>query len=162
MAGAEVLGPALRVSFVPVRGYPAEIEDHVPLGPPGDIATVRGIGRLLRILRAGRVRVPPDPYALGADPERAAELVLRCQGALVTLEVERRIERTLTVWTDAGVDRIRGVLDYAEDDEGLSVLRRGGQRMLKFPRQSLIRFAPSSTDRLEVLSVEVPSRSRLR
>ncbi len=68
----------------------------------------------------------------------------------------------LTVWTDAGVDRIHGVLDYTEDDEGLSVLRRGGQSRLKFPRQSLIRFAPSSTERLEVLSVEVPSGLRLR
>ena len=162
MGGAQALGLSLRVLFVPLRGYPAEIEDHVPLGPPGEIATIKGIGRLLRVFRAGRVRVPPDPYRLGADPERAAELVLRCQGARVDLEVERRVERALTVWTDSGVDRIRGVLDYTEDDEGLSVLRRGGQSLLKFPRQSLIRFAPSSTERLQVLSVEVPSGSRLR
>ncbi len=162
MGGAQALGPSLRVLFVPLRGYPAEIEDYVPLGPPGEIATIQGIGRLLRVFRAGRVRVPPDPYRLGADPERAAELVLRCQGARVDLEVERRVERALTVWTDSGVDRIRGVLDYTEDEEGLSVLRRGGQSLLKFPRQSLIRFAPSSTERLEVLSVEVPSGSRLR
>ena len=162
MGGAQAAGASLRVFFVPLRGYPREIEDLIPLGPPGEIATIRAIGRLLRVLRAGRVRIPPDPYQLATDPERAAELVLRCQGARVDLEVEQRVERMLTVWTDAGVDRIRGVLDYSEDGEGLSVLRRGGQSLLKFPRQSLIRFAPSSTDRLEVISVEVPSRLHLR
>ncbi len=162
VGGAQAAGTLLRVFFIPLRGYPREIEDRVPLSPAGEIATVKGIGRLLRVLRAGRVRVPPDPYQLGANPQRAAELVLRCQGARVELGVERRVERMLTVWTDAGVDRIRGVLDYTEDDEGLSVLRRGGQSLLEFPRQSLIRFAPSSTEWLEVLSVEVPSGLRLR
>ncbi len=87
VGGAQATGTLLRVFFVPLRGYPREIEDRVPLGPAGEIATVKGIGRLLRVFRAGRVRVPPDPYQLGADPQRAAELVLRCQGARVELRV---------------------------------------------------------------------------
>lgn len=162
VAGAEVAGAGVRVLFTPVRGYPPEIEDYVPLGPAGEITTIRGVGRLLRVLRAGRLRLPPNPYALGEELERAAELVLRCQGTLVDLEVERRVERSLTVWTDSGVDQIRGVIDYTEDDTGLSVSRRGGRSVLKFPRHTLIRFAPASTERLQVVSVEIPTRLRLR
>ena len=162
VVGAEPDGATLRVCFATLRGYPSELEDRVPLGPPGAIAAVKGIGRLLRIFRAGRVRLPPDPYALGVEPERAAELVLRCQGALVDLEVERRIERTLTVWTDTGVETIVGVLDYREDSEGLSIQRTGGSAVLKIARENLIRFAPSSSERLEVISVEIPPRNHLR
>jgi hypothetical protein len=126
------------------------------------MACVKGIGRVLRILRAGRVRIPNDPYTLGDDPERAATLVLRCQGSSVALTLGRRIERMLTVWTESGVEQIHGVIDYAEDSEGLSVRRKGGQSTLTIPRHSLIRFAPSSTDYFEVISVDIPAGSRLR
>jgi hypothetical protein len=162
VAGVEVDGFALRVRFAPLSGHAGEIEDLIPLGPRGSLTAVKGIGRLLRILRAGRMRVPSDPYTLGDDPQRAAELLLRCLGATVALTLARRFERVLTIWTESGVERIQGVIDYSEDAEGLSVSRRGGGRALTIPRHSLIRFAPSSTEHFEVISVEIPARSRLR
>ena len=159
---ADVDRGALRVRFTPQRGHAHEIDDWIRLGPRGSLASIKGVGRLLRILRAGRVRRPQDPYALADDPERAVELVLRCRGAAVALTLARRYERALTVWTESGVEEIGSVIDYAEDADGLHIRRRGGQSVLTIPREQLIRFAPSSTEHFEVISVDIPARSDLR
>ncbi len=162
VVAAETDGATLRVRFAPTSGNPNEIEDRIPFTPPGALAAVNGIGRLLRILRAGRIQIPQDPYKLGTQPEKALGLVRRCCGTLVHLQVTRRLERILTVWTDAGVERIRGVVDYTEEPDGLMVRRRGGQSVLRIPRKTLIRFSPSSREYFKVLSVEAPPRFRLR
>jgi hypothetical protein len=148
------------VRFAPRFGPAREIEDWIPLGPTGHLAAIQGIGRLIRILRAGRVRVPSSPSDL--DPERAAALLQRCRGVAVVLRIERRVERVLTLWTESGVERIRGVVDYAEDRDGLTVRRVGGHSALRVPRRGFVRFALSSQDHLEVLSVEAPTRRSLR
>ncbi len=119
---------------------------------------VYGVGRVVRILRAARVPVPADPYGYMADPERAAALLRRCNGAVVHLLVARRRERVLTLWTEEGIERIRGVLDFFEDGEGLSVRRRNGESVLVFARKKLIRYEASSEESFEVVSVEVPPR----
>ena len=154
-------GLCIVVRFSPRRGGSAELEDRIPLGPPEELPAVRGVGRLLRILRAGRIQPPPSPYELETDPEAAAELVRRCRGSVVTLEIAQRVERVLTVWTDAGVDRIRGVVDVEENREGLSVRRRGALGVLRIPRSSLVRFSVTSSSFPEVVDIEVPSRSGL-
>ncbi|MEE9280046.1 MAG: hypothetical protein V3V67_07710 [Myxococcota bacterium] len=161
VSGAEVDGAGLIVRFNPTSGNPHEIEDRIPLAPGGEMPTVYGVGRVVRILRAARIRVPPDPYRFCADPERAAELLRRCAGAVVHLHVARRIERVLTLWTEEGIERIRGVLDFFEDADGLSVRRRQGESVLFFSRKKLIRYEASSQESLEVVSVEVPPRVTL-
>jgi hypothetical protein len=158
---AETDGSALVVHFAPIGGIPKDIADRILLGPRGELSAVHGVGRLLRILRAGRIRPPRDPYALAADLSEAVVLVQRCRGAHVWLHVKRRVERVLTVWTDAGVDRIGGVVDFAEDEDGLWVRRIGGQSVLRIPRGSLIRYRATSEEHPEVVSIEVPMRSRL-
>ena len=159
---ADLHGGLLHVRFTPQRGHASEIEDLIQLGPRGSLTSINGVGRVLRILRAGRVRAPVDPYALSDEPERAVELVRRCRGSLVSLTVGKRYERALSVWTETGVEQIRGIIDYSEDSTGLTVHRGGGQSVLFIPRQQLIRFAPSSTEYFEVLSIDIPPRSRLR
>jgi hypothetical protein len=160
VSGARAEGASLVVRFTPRAGG-GEIEDRIPLVEDGTLRGVFGVGRLLRILRAGRV-APGDPSALVGDPERAAELVRRCRGAPVTLVVVDRVERELTLWTDAGVERIRGVIDFEEDRDALWVSRRGAHARLRIPRRSLVRFRSSaSTERL-VIAVEIPTRSSLR
>ena len=144
MLGADPDDLCLIVHYEPTLGSPGQIDDRIALGPRGEIAAVNGIGRLLRILRAGRVQAPKDPYALASHPEDAAALINRCRGARVRLNVARRFERVLTVWTDAGVDRIREVVDFGEDHEGLWVRRTGGRSVLRIPRRTLIRFASSA------------------
>lgn len=162
MVSTDVDGNVLYVRFEPLRGLPSQIEDRIPLGLPVDVTAVHGIGRLLRILRAARVRIPCDPYKFAADAARVTQLTRRCIGAVVLLRVARRIERILRVWTESGVHRIRGVVDYEEVGDDLVVHRRGGQSVLRIPRRGLIRYSPSSTEYFEVQSIEVPHPFRLR
>ena len=115
MLGADPDDLCLVVHYEPTLGSPGQIDDRIALGPRGEMAAVNGIGRLLRILRAGRIQPPRDPYALASSPEEAAALINRCRGARVRLKVARRLDRVLTVWTEAGVDRIREVVDFGED-----------------------------------------------
>jgi hypothetical protein len=161
VAGARADADAVIVQLVELGRARREIEDRVML-PRGDgVATVRGVGKLLRILRAGRVRAPSEPYVLAGDPGAWAELVRRCRGATVIAVVSRRIERALTVWTDAGVDRFDGVVDWMEDDLGLRLRRDAGGSWLRIPRESLIRWSSLANEVPIVISVDVPARSSL-
>ena len=155
VSGAERDGTSLRVRYAPVRGQPAEIEDRIVFAPAGEVRTVESVGRFLRILRAGRVRAPADPYGLHDDLDTAADLVQRCRGAAVWVSVRQRFDRVLSVWTEAGVERISGVLDFREEADALAVRRRGGHSVLRIPRASLIRYESSTRERLEVTSIDI-------
>jgi len=156
IAGAEVRAAGLLVRYAPLRGYPQVVEDFIALSPDADLDTVSSVGRLLRILRAGRIRAPKDPYALHKDLDHAVDLVRRCEGATVQLTLERRMERKLSIWTETGVEKIANVVDCLEDPSGLNVRRRGGQSVLHIPRESMIRYEIASSERYQVTSLDVP------
>lgn len=160
VSAVEAEPEALLVRYAPERGVAPEIEDRLRLGPPGDVATIYGVGRWLRLLRAARVHVADDPYAICRDTPRALELLRRCIGSTVVLAVARRLERSLTLWTDSGVERIDGVIDFVESGDGLTVRRRGGGPLLHVPRESLIRYESGARERLEVVSIDAPTRAR--
>ncbi|MFQ5513889.1 MAG: hypothetical protein ACE5FG_05575 [Myxococcota bacterium] len=162
LTDAEAFGRSVRVCFSPRRGHAGPIEDFLDLGEPDSLTRVRSIGRVLRILRAARVRPPRDPYSLGDNPQRLATLLQRCRGAIVCLAVSRRLSRALTIWTESGIEKIEGVIDFSEVDGSLSVRRLGGRSPLVFPRHSLIRFRPTSTESLEVVGIDLSVGSRLR
>ena len=150
----------LVVRYTPLRGSPAEIEDRIYIGRPGEVAAVYGVGRWLRLLRAGRVHVSGDPYELCRDTDRALELLRRCIGANVELLLSRRLERSLTLWTDSGVERIGAVMDFVEGADALIIRRRGGGPLMYMARESLIRFESALVERLEVVSVELAPRCK--
>jgi hypothetical protein len=154
LSGVEPEGDGLLLRFTPRSGVAREIHDHVRLGEDGQLATVQGVGRLLRLLRAARIRAPRDPYALSADPQLALHLARRCLGSPVRLRVERRLHRVLTVWTESGVHEFRDLLDFYEDDEGLNVVRRGGRNALRVPRSELVRFEATTEEDYVVASIE--------
>jgi hypothetical protein len=155
LAGVEREGSGLRVHYLAERGTRREISEHLELAPRGSMASVNAVGRVLRILRAARLRPPADPYALADDPERAAELLLRCRGARLRLELRRRLERQLTIWTEGGVERISRVVDFHENPEGLAVRILGSQTPRWVPRHGLIRYAARSEESLQVIGVEL-------
>jgi hypothetical protein len=149
---------SIAVTYAPVRGWPAELVDRIPLSPTGELAFVAGVGRWLRMLRAARVRVEGDPYQVCRDVERAAELAHRCIGTTLSLVVARRLERSLTLWTDTGVQHFNAVIDFTESADGLWIRRRGGGPMLHVARETLIRFESTAQERHEVVSVDDPRR----
>jgi hypothetical protein len=135
-----------------------EIEDRVMLAGADEIATIKSVGKLLRILRAGRVQAPRHPYALARSPESWAQLLERCRGSTVVARLSRRIESALVVWTESGVSRFDGVVDFGEDELGLRLRRDGGGAWLRIPRASLIRWSNDTREVPIVISVEVPAR----
>lgn len=149
----------LVVRYAPQRGGPPEIEDRIYLGRPGEVAAVYGVGRWLRILRAGRVHVSGDPYELCRDPQHALALLRRCIGASIQLVLARRLERSITLWTETGVEHVGAVVDFVEGADGLLIRRRGGGPLMHVERESLIRFESALLERLEVISVDLPPRS---
>jgi len=149
---------SIAVHYAPTRGWPKELVDRIPLAPVGELAYVAGVGRWLRMLRAARVRVQGDPYALCRDVERAAALARRCIDTTLRLVVARRFERSLTLWTDTGVQHFGAVIDFTESADGLWIRRRGGGPLLHVARDTLIRFESASQEHLEVVSVDLPRR----
>ncbi len=162
MIGVDVDGDAVVVRYAPRRGSPNEIEDRIVLAPKGEMIAVNGVGRLLRILKAARVRAPRDPYNECADPNRAAALLHKCRGVIVDLHVARRFNRGLKIWTEEGVERISGVIDYTETPDALEIRRRGGRSVLNIPKLNIIRFELSSEEYYVVTSIEASSRFPLR
>ena len=160
MTAADAELATLVVRYAPLRGSPTEIEDRIYIGRPGEVAAVYGVGRWLRLLRAGRVHVSGDPYELCRDTDRALELLRRCIGANVELLVARRLERSITLWTDTGVERIGAVMDFVEGTDGLIIRRRGGGALIYVARDTLIRFESALLERLEVIAVDLPPRCR--
>lgn len=154
LSDASLEGPVLMLRYAPRGGRPAEIEDPILLDPAGEMATVYAVGRLLRILRAARVRVPSDPYALAAEPERALALARRCLGTPLILHTRRRLERVLVVWSESGVERFRGLVDFDETSEGLLIRRRGGGARMLIRKSEIIRYETSSEEEFVVQSVE--------
>jgi hypothetical protein len=146
VSGVEAAGGALVVRFVPVSGSPSSIEDRVPLAAEADLA----------------MRTPSEPYTTLADAERAAQTLRRCVGTSVLVGVAVRRRRDLALWTEAGVEHLGDVIDFGEDDAGLWVRRRGGRSVLRIPRRNLIRYSATSSQFLEVASVEPLPQSRLR
>lgn len=150
---AELDGARVRVRFKPSRG--AEVSDWIVFEPRGQPHVVSSVGRFIRILRAGRIRPPDDPYGLGAHPEDAARLLQQCAGARVKLKLRQRIEQTLSVWTEAGIDRFERVIDVDETRDALVVRRAGGRSALRISRDSMVRYELVSDEKLEVVSIEV-------
>jgi hypothetical protein len=148
-------GDGLRVHYLAERGTQREISELLRLSPRGSLPAVHGVGRLLRILRAARLRLPADPYALADDVGRALELLERCRGAKIRLSLRRRMERQLTLWTESGIERIARVVDFEEGVDGLAVRTVGSQTPRWVPRQGLIRYATRAEESMEVTGVEL-------
>lgn len=151
--------------FVAPASIVHELVDRLDFAPRGSLAAVRGVGRLLRLLKAARIRPPERPYDLDENLDEAVRLVERCRGAEIGLLVRPRFERALTLWRETGVQRIERVVDFREDRESLSILtrgRRGGQTEQRIPRHELVRYVVSTSEVYEVAAVESTRITRTR
>ena len=154
LSDVELEDRGVLLKFAPSGGGPARIEDPVPLSAPGEMTTVYGVGRLIRLMRAARVRVPDDPYALALDRSRLLELLRRCVGAEVRLHVDRRLRRVLRLWTESGVQRIGDLIDWLETEDRLSIRRHGARDPLHVLKRDLIRYETNTEEEYVVVSIE--------
>lgn len=130
------------------------IEDFADLGPALTLPAVAGLGKVLRLLRAGRVAAPRDPLALVGQERRAAQLLERVAGTAVRLELKPRFRMCFVVWTERGIETVDDVSEVKEHPDAYLVLRRGDRLPARFPRATVIRHTTRSERWHEVLDIE--------
>ena len=130
------------------------VEDYADLGPALTLPAVRGLGKVLRILRAARIATPPDPLELVGRESQAAGLLARAVGTALRLEVRPRIRLRFRVWTDRGVETLEDVLDVRELEDAYLVHQRHARFPVRFERASIVRHRTETEHWHEVLDIE--------
>ena len=130
------------------------IDDYADLGPALTVPAVLGLGKVLRLLRAGRIARPPEPLALVGRERDAADLLERVAGTLVRLEIRPRWRMCFIAWMEHGVETVNDVVDVVERDDAFYVKRRHGHVPVRMPRDSVIRQRTESVRWYEVLDIE--------
>jgi hypothetical protein len=148
--------PALRLGFelVPGRGLPDRIEDLAALGPELDLASVRGVGKVLRLLRAARLAVPDDPRRLLGRVHATCVRLERALGTPVMLHLRSRVRVRFRAWTETGVEEVENVAEVVEETDAYWVRRHGGLLPVRLPRNQIVRTLTERETWFEVLHIE--------
>ncbi len=116
-----------------------EIVDYADLGPALTVPAVSGLGKVLRILKAGRVAAPSDPLSLVGREGAAAELLQRAVGTGLRLGLQPRSRLRFVAWTEAGVQTVDDVAEVREDEHAYFVVRCGGRFPVRIERAAVVR-----------------------
>ena len=148
--------PALRLGFEPTpgRGLPDRIEDLAALGPELDLDSVRGIGKVLRLLRAARLSAPDDPRRLLGRVHATCGRLERALGTPVMLHLRSRVRVRFRAWTEAGVEEVEDVAEVVEETDAYWVRRQGGLLPVRLPRNQVVRTLTERETCFEVLHIE--------
>jgi hypothetical protein len=148
--------PALRLGFEPTpgRGLPDRIDDLAPLGPELDLASVRGVGKVLRLLRAARLSAPDDPRLLLGRVHATCVRLERALGTPVMLHLRSRVQLRFRAWTETGVEEVEDVAEVIEETDAYWVQRRGGLLPVRLPRHQIVRTVTDRETCFEVLHIE--------
>jgi len=131
-----------------------EITDFADLGPEHCVPSVRGLGKVVRILRAARLAPPEDPLSMLGEVSQVAALLERAIGTVLRLEVRARTRMRFTAWTEEGVETIDGVADVLETPDALLVFMQRGRLPLRIPRERIVRHQLESERWYEVVRIE--------
>jgi hypothetical protein len=148
--------PALRLGFVPDpgRSLPDRIEDLAALGPELDLDSVRGVGKVLRLLRAARLAAPDDPRRLLGRVHDTCRRLERALGTPVMLHLRSRPRLRFRAWTETGIEEVEDVAEVVEELDAYWIRRHGGLLPLRFPRDRIVRTSTERETRFEVLHIE--------
>ena len=156
LIGAERQGVLL--VFEPISARTAallevsQIDDFADLGPELTVPAVRGIGKVLRTLGAGRIAAPA-PNALLGSARHAASLLARARHARVVLRVRSRVATRFVVWTESGVQSVEDVVDVFEYPDAWVVAPRRGHP-LRVERAGVARQLTETRPWWEVVAIE--------
>ena len=130
------------------------IEDFASLGPTRTVDAVRGLGKVLRVLRAARVARPSNSLTLAGNPERASTLLARAEGASMRLHLRARFELRFIAWTESGVETVEDVTSVNEHEDAYYIQRRGARSPKRFERSEIIRHQTEQKRWHEVVDIE--------
>ncbi len=130
------------------------IDDYADLGPALTVPAVLGLGKVLRLLRAGRIARPAEPLQLVGRERDAAELLERVAGTVVRLELRARSRMRFVAWTEHGVETLNDVVDVLERDDAFYIRRRYGRAPVRLRRDTVIRQRTEMERWYEVLDIE--------
>ncbi len=149
-------GVGVRLLFRPLTGSLGVdgVDDYADLGPTLTPSAVRGLGKVLRILRAARIATPPEPLDLVGREAAAAHLLARAVGTALRLELRPRVRRRVRVWTDQGVETLDDVLEVRELEDAYLVHHRHARFPVRFDRASVVRHHRSTEHWHEILDIE--------
>lgn len=146
----------VELSFRPLRAetLPTPVRDVADLGPEPSVTTVRGLGKVLRLLRVARLARPGDPRHLLGRPAEAAALLERALGTSVVLRLRPRAEVRFLAWTERGVESIAEVSEVLEGGDAWLVLRRNGRTPVRVARDAVIRTRTQCDTWYEILDIQ--------
>lgn len=149
-------GVGVQLRFRPLSGSLGvdSVDDYADLGPALTPSAVRGLGKVLRILRAARIATPAEPLDLIGHETAAAHLLARAVGTALRLELRPRVRRRVRIWTDRGVETLDDVLEVRELEDAYLVHRRHARFPVRFDRASVIRHHTETEHWHEVLEIE--------
>jgi hypothetical protein len=131
-----------------------EITDYADLGPEHCVPSVRGIGKVVRILRAAKLAPPDDSLRMLGDVEGVTALLERALGTVVRLEVRPRTRMRFTAWTEEGVETVDGVAEVLETPDALLIFLQRGRHPLRIPRSRIVRHQLESERWYEVTQID--------
>ncbi len=154
--------PALRLGFEPTpgRGLPERIEDVALLGHELDLESVRGVGKVLRLLRAARLATPDDPRRLLGRIHETCSRLERALGTPVVLDLRVGSRLRFRAWTEEGVEEVEDVAEVVEESDAYWVRRHGGLLPVRLPRSGIVRTQTEREWLFEVLHIERDEPSR--
>lgn len=150
----DVAGVVLEFEPVRARLDVPSIRDFAEIGPALTIPAVRGLGKVLRILRAARIAAPGEALSLVGRVDEVVALLERARGTSLRLSLRRRARWSFVAWTEQGVETVSDVLDVLESDEHYVVLRRGPRAPVRFERAAVSRRQTQRDGWYEVVGIE--------
>ncbi len=130
------------------------IDDFADLGPALTVPAVFGLGKVLRLLRAGRIAFPREPLSLVGREEVASGMLERVVGTPVRLDLRLRVRVHFVAWTDHSVEVVSDVLDVREGEDAFYIQRRSGRAPVRLPRADVVRHQTRSERWFEVLDIQ--------
>jgi len=150
----DLIGVELR--FHPLRNHLGVeyFADFAAIGPELCIPAVTGIGKILRILRAGRIAAPREEVDLLGQGELVRELLERAVGTQVALGLRPRSRIRFEAWTEEGRLVFEDIQEVVELPHEYLVIHKRGRFPTRLDRETVLRQQSDCERWFEIVEIE--------